>query len=237
MTVRRGDKAAGPPAPRAARGDAEDSGRFAFDGLDRALHEKARLGILTALVAHHDGVKFGELRDQCALTDGNLSRHLDVLRDSGLVLESDRLFVGPNDFADTSEDDRYSDAYYTRMFAREEPRLRDRLEPGGRLILLVPAHRSLYGSIDRAIGHYRRYERIELERLLTEVGFEIEDLFHVNATSLPGWYLNGRILHRESVPGLQARLADRLVPLYRLERRLNLPFGLSAIAFARRPAA
>lgn len=52
----------------------------------------------------------------------------ESLRDSESVLESDRLFVGPNDFADTPEDDRYSDAYYTRMFAREEARLLDRLQ-------------------------------------------------------------------------------------------------------------
>jgi len=92
MTARRGDKTAA-PAPRAAKLEADDAGRFAFDGLDRALHEKARLGILTSLVAHHDGVKFGELRDQCALTDGNLSRHLDVLREAGLV-EVWKGFVG-----------------------------------------------------------------------------------------------------------------------------------------------
>ena len=49
------------------------------------LHEKARLGILTSLVAHPDGLKFSELRTLCALTDGNLSRHLDVLREAGLV--------------------------------------------------------------------------------------------------------------------------------------------------------
>ncbi len=61
------------------------TGRFAYDGLDRVLHEKARLGILTSLVAHPDGLRFGELRELCALTDGNLSRHLDVLRESGLV--------------------------------------------------------------------------------------------------------------------------------------------------------
>jgi DNA-binding transcriptional ArsR family regulator len=60
-------------------------GRFAYDGLDRVLHEKARLGILTSLVAHPDGLKFSELRTLCALTDGNLSRHLDVLRESALV--------------------------------------------------------------------------------------------------------------------------------------------------------
>ena len=61
------------------------NGRFAYEGLDRVLHEKARLGILTSLVAHPDGLRFGELRTLCALTDGNLSRHLDVLREAGLV--------------------------------------------------------------------------------------------------------------------------------------------------------
>jgi len=62
-----------------------DQGRFAYEGLDRALHEKARLGILTSLVAHPEGLRFGDLRRLCALTDGNLSRHLDVLRESHLV--------------------------------------------------------------------------------------------------------------------------------------------------------
>ena len=63
----------------------EGDGRFNYDGLDRVLHEKARLGILTSLVAHPDGLRFGELRALCTLTDGNLSRHLDVLREAGLV--------------------------------------------------------------------------------------------------------------------------------------------------------
>jgi DNA-binding MarR family transcriptional regulator len=61
------------------------SGRFSYEGLDRVLHEKARLGILTSLVANPEGLKFGDLRAFCALTDGNLSRHLDVLREAGLV--------------------------------------------------------------------------------------------------------------------------------------------------------
>mgnify|MGYP006269519831 FL=1 len=60
-------------------------GRFAYDGLDRVLHEKARLGILASLVAHKDGLKFGELRALCQLTDGNLSRHLDTLHEAGLI--------------------------------------------------------------------------------------------------------------------------------------------------------
>jgi len=60
-------------------------GRFAYDGLERALHEKARLGIMTSLVTRPEGVLFTELKRLCSLTDGNLSRHLDVLREAGLV--------------------------------------------------------------------------------------------------------------------------------------------------------
>jgi DNA-binding MarR family transcriptional regulator len=63
----------------------EALGRFAYDGLDRLIHEKARLGILTSLVSHPQGLLFNDLKELCALTDGNLSRHLQVLHESGLV--------------------------------------------------------------------------------------------------------------------------------------------------------
>lgn len=65
--------------------ETEDAGRFAYDGLDRVLHEKARLGILTALVTRPAGLSFGDLARLCGLTDGNLSRHLDVLAEANLV--------------------------------------------------------------------------------------------------------------------------------------------------------
>lgn len=58
---------------------------FAFEGLDRVLHEKARLGILTSLADYRDGLSFGELRDLCGLTDGNLSRHVQTLEEAGLI--------------------------------------------------------------------------------------------------------------------------------------------------------
>src|ERR1700722_15152838 len=58
---------------------------FAYEGLDRAIHERARLGILTSLVAHPKGVVFGPLKQMCGLTDGNLSRHLNVLEEEGIV--------------------------------------------------------------------------------------------------------------------------------------------------------
>ena len=108
-------------------------------------------------------------------------------------------------------------------------------QPGGRLVLLVPAHQALYGTIDEAIGHHRRYEREDLDAPARRVpGSRSRATSTSTRPSIPGWFLNGRLLKRRSVPGVQARLANRLVPLYRLERRFNLPFGLSVIAVARR---
>jgi DNA-binding MarR family transcriptional regulator len=60
-------------------------GRFAYEGLDRVMHEKARLGVLTSLVANPKGLIFADLKRLCGLTDGNLSRHLHVLQEAGLV--------------------------------------------------------------------------------------------------------------------------------------------------------
>jgi DNA-binding MarR family transcriptional regulator len=62
-----------------------EQGRFAYEGLDRVIHEKARLSVLTSLVAHPKGLVFGDLKQMCGLTDGNLSRHLQVLQEAGLV--------------------------------------------------------------------------------------------------------------------------------------------------------
>ena len=69
----------------ARKSHSEEPGRFAYEGLDRVLHEKARLGIMTSLVTRPEGVLFTEMKRLCALTDGNLSRHIDVLQQAGLV--------------------------------------------------------------------------------------------------------------------------------------------------------
>jgi DNA-binding transcriptional ArsR family regulator len=58
---------------------------FAFEGLDRVLHEKARLSIMTSLADHPKGLSFTELRELCGLTDGNLSRHVQILEEAGMV--------------------------------------------------------------------------------------------------------------------------------------------------------
>jgi DNA-binding MarR family transcriptional regulator len=59
--------------------------RFAYDGLNRVIHERARLSVLTCLLTHPEGLAFNELKELCALTDGNLNRHLLVLEEAKLV--------------------------------------------------------------------------------------------------------------------------------------------------------
>jgi DNA-binding MarR family transcriptional regulator len=61
---------------------------FAYDGLNRVIHERARLGVLTSLIAHPKGLRFNDLKQLCGLTDGNLSRHLTVLQAAKLVESS-----------------------------------------------------------------------------------------------------------------------------------------------------
>ena len=74
-----------PRKTKDASSSSERVGRFSYQGLDRVMHEKARLGILASLASHADGVLFNDLKQLCSLTDGNLSRHLGVLSEAGLV--------------------------------------------------------------------------------------------------------------------------------------------------------
>jgi glycosyltransferase involved in cell wall biosynthesis/precorrin-6B methylase 2 len=108
------------------------------------------------------------------------------------------------------------------------------LEPGGRAIILAPQGQWLYGSIDRALNHYRRYSRSELQKKMERAGFEIEEIFGINRIAPPFWFLNGRVLRRTSVPGAQVRFFDRIVPLVKIfDRVLPLP-PLSLIAIGRK---
>ncbi len=61
------------------------AGRYAYDGLDRIIHEKARLSIIASLAGYSEGLLFNELKELCSLTDGNLSRHLAILQEADLV--------------------------------------------------------------------------------------------------------------------------------------------------------
>jgi hypothetical protein len=108
------------------------------------------------------------------------------------------------------------------------------LPGGGRLVLVIPALKRLYGQIDKQVGHYRRYERSEITDKLQRAGFEVEEERCFNTIGIPGWYLNSCLLQRASVPGLQARLNDLLTPLLRLESLFYLPWGMSLLVVGRK---
>ena len=85
------------------------------------------------------------------------------------------------------------------------------LEKGGMFILLAPAFQFLYGSIDRLVGHYRRYNKRELKGKLTEAGFNIKEIFYMNSVALFGWFLNNCILKRREESLKQVLFFDRFI--------------------------
>lgn len=112
--------------------------------------------------------------------------------------------------------------------------MREILPPQGRLILLVPALARLYGSLDVHLRHFRRYEKPELERKLSEAGFRIEDCRFVNRPGVFGWFVNGRLLRRKVLPRAQLRAFRLLLPLLKREETAPPSFGMSLLAIARK---
>jgi glycosyltransferase involved in cell wall biosynthesis len=106
------------------------------------------------------------------------------------------------------------------------------LEPGGRLLLLTPSHSWLHGTLDRHLGHYRRYGKKELKNKLETIGFKVVFLRYFNRIGIMGWFLNSKILRRKRLPSFQLRIYNLLVPLFKLEKFFPLPFGTSLLVVA-----
>jgi glycosyltransferase involved in cell wall biosynthesis len=112
--------------------------------------------------------------------------------------------------------------------------MHEALPPGGRLILLVPAFARLFGTLDRHLHHFRRYERDELDSKVRGAGFEIEDLRFVNRPGIFGWWLNGRVLRRRVLPRGQLLAFKFLMPMLKREEAKPPSAGLSLLAIARK---
>ena len=108
------------------------------------------------------------------------------------------------------------------------------LAPGGHLALLVPAMPALYGTLDRNLSHFRRYEKEPLRELLRETGFEAETLNFVNRLAVFGWWLSSRVLKRTVLPRNQLAVFKLMMPLLKLEEKHPPSFGLSLLALARK---
>ncbi len=89
------------------------------------------------------------------------------------------------------------------------------LMPGGRAIILVPHGQEIYGTLDKALGHFRRYRHDELRARMEQSGFHVERILDFNRASRPGWYVNGKLLRRATISPFQLKLFDRLVWLWR----------------------
>jgi SAM-dependent methyltransferase len=113
-------------------------------------------------------------------------------------------------------------------------RFRQILPVGGRVVVLVPALPQLFGSIDEAVGHYRRYTMSGLREVLEGNGFEVEKLEWMNLVGIPGWFMSSRVMRRRSVPRFQLKVYDRIAPLLaKAESHVKLPVGMSLFAVAR----
>jgi len=113
------------------------------------------------------------------------------------------------------------------------------LRPGGALLLFVPAGPRLFGSLDRAFDHFRRYERGGLVELLTDCGLEVAAAHYVNAPGALIWFLAGRVFQQRTIRLAQMKLYDRLaIPIIsRLETMLRPPRGQSLATIALKPGA
>jgi len=89
------------------------------------------------------------------------------------------------------------------------------LQPGGRAIILVPHGQGIFGSLDAALGHFRRYSRGELQQKMGQAGFRVERILDFNRISRPAWYVNGRLLKRRTIGRFQLYVFDSLVWLWR----------------------
>jgi SAM-dependent methyltransferase len=111
------------------------------------------------------------------------------------------------------------------------------LKPGGKLLIYVPACPFAYGSLDRELGHYRRYTPESLTALLAGAGLHLDTPRYMNIVGLLGWTFNGRVLRRKRLSSVQLALFEKLMPLFTLEDRVRLPIGLGVYVAAEKPAA
>jgi SAM-dependent methyltransferase len=110
------------------------------------------------------------------------------------------------------------------------------LAPGGRVCLFVPALPALYGSLDRAFEHHRRYTRRGLDARFREAGLEPVSIRYMNLPGMVAWWLWAKVLRRQTITARDAKTYDRwVVPLVRaVEDRVPMPVGSGLLAVARK---
>jgi glycosyltransferase involved in cell wall biosynthesis len=113
-------------------------------------------------------------------------------------------------------------------------RIHAALPPGGKLVLLVPRGVSLFGSLDKTLGHRRRYSIAGLKSLLEQQGFRLDNVHQVNRIGTPIWYFSSRILHSSRLSKISLKLFDKTILFWRLLDRMIPWGGVSMVAVSTR---
>ena len=113
-------------------------------------------------------------------------------------------------------------------------KLKRRLKPTGRIVVLVPAGSWAFGVIDERLGHYRRYSKRYARTLMAGLGLEIKKMRYYNFIGVWAWYWNARFAKRQSQNDAQIYLFDRyFVPVIsRIEKFIPPPVGQSLLIVA-----
>jgi SAM-dependent methyltransferase len=197
----------------------------------RVLEIGAGLGVMSAFLADRERLVVADtepyyLERLRARFGGRANVRVAELRlpGAGLELETERLdtIVCLNVLEHIAED-------------VESLRIMHRLlQPAAHLVLLVPALPAVYGTLDEALGHVRRYTKTEILDKYARAGFRMAHHEYFNLAGIPGWWFTGRILRRRLIPTSSLAVYDALVPLFRLERFLPWRVGQSLIAIGER---
>jgi SAM-dependent methyltransferase len=110
------------------------------------------------------------------------------------------------------------------------------LVPGGRLLVYVPACPWAFGRLDVELEHHRRYTRSTLHALLADDARRVGPIRYMNALGLAGWFVNGKVLRRRTLPPRQMKVFEYLLPIVKLEKHLALPLGLGLHTWVERIA-
>jgi 2-polyprenyl-3-methyl-5-hydroxy-6-metoxy-1,4-benzoquinol methylase len=107
---------------------------------------------------------------------------------------------------------------------------RQLLKEDGHLIILVPSYQNLYNSFDKELGHFRRYKVSQLKSIFDQSKFEIIHSQYFNLMGTLGWYVNGSILKKRTIPANQMKMYNKLVPIFKILDKVTLQrAGLSTI--------
>jgi SAM-dependent methyltransferase len=108
--------------------------------------------------------------------------------------------------------------------------MKELVRPGGQVVVLVPALPCLYGAMDRAMGHVRRYTLRSLRAAFAEAGLKPQVGHYMNMVGVFGWWWHGRVRRKATIPESATMTFDRLVPfLSAVERLLPVLFGQSVL--------